>query len=333
MKKWTAIFLLAFTSCGQVTVHEKSSTSNETPTEKSVSVKLGNNPSNIINSGLIAADSDHIYYVSTDSTDGMFSMKHDGSEIKRLSSDYVEYLNVLDGWLYYRKARSEKKPNGGGLYKMRTDGKEEQRLTTDEPFYINVVGDWVYYVNWSYTTDICRVKTDGTAQQILFSGHYQCLTTNGQKLFFGSMAGTGSSLLYSGTLDGKELKQVLPDTLDHPFVYDDWIYFTTNYGSKLCRANASNSKKEVLFQDPNLDADKFIYFNGSLYLSGVFGISKFDLSSKKKEKLFDIRVISLGIASNQAYITTAIWDEQDERHTTTFLTELSKLKKRRAWKI
>jgi hypothetical protein len=327
MKKWTAILLLGFFSCDQTKVQEKSPTSTETLSEKSTPVKLGNNPSNLINGGLIAADSDRIYYVSTDSTDGLFSMKHDGSEITRLSSDYVEYLNVLNGWLYYRKARSDNNPNGGGLYKMTTGGKEEQRLTSDEPFYINVVDDWIYYVNWSSTTDVCKVKIDGTAQQILFSGHYQCLTTNGQQLFFSSMTDAGSSLLFSGTLDGKELKQILPDALDHPFVYDDWIYFTTNYGSKLCRVNTTNSKKEVLLQDPNLDADKFIYFNGSLYLSGVFGISKFDLSSKKKEKLFDTRVLSFGIASNYAYITTAFWDEQDERHTNTFLTKLSNIKK------
>jgi hypothetical protein len=209
---------------------------------------------------------------------------------------------------------------------MRTDGTAEQRLTSDEPFYINVFDGWIYYVNWSYTTDVCKVKIDGTAQQVLFKGHYQCLTTNGQKLYFGLMAGPGTSLLFSGTLDGKDLKQVLQDTLEHPFVFDNWIYFKTHY-SKLCRFNIFDSQKEVLIQDENLDADRFIYYNGSLYLSGVYGISKYDINQKKIEKLFDKRVISFGIAADYSFITTVMWNKQDVRQTKTFLTELTKLKK------
>jgi hypothetical protein len=288
-------------------------------------IKLGNNPGNIISGGLIVSDSQRIYYVSTGPDDGLYSIKADGSDAKKLSDDYTEYLNLCDGWLYYRKGNTSQRPNVGGLYKMKTDGTLEQRLTTDEPFYINVVNDWIYYVNWSYSTNICRIKTDGTHHEVLYKGHYQCLTTDGSYLYFGKMAGAGTSLLYRGSLSGNEIKQVSTDTIDKFFVYKNWIYYRKDFG-RIYRMNTGNFKKELLFHNENFVADSVIPDNNSLYLAGDAGIIKYDIPTKKTEKLFKNRVIQFGLAPDYAYYTTIKFDKNMVRHTKSHLIILNNLK-------
>jgi hypothetical protein len=316
MEKLLTTFILGLLFWGQTNAQNGDSISIN-------NISVGNNPGNIINHGLIVTDNERIYYVSTTSESGLFSMKIDGTDIKKLSNDNIEYLNVLKGWLYYRKIRSNKNSNGG-LYKMKTDGTQEQRLTSNEPFYINVVNDWIFYINWS-STDVCKIKIDGTNQQVLYPGHYQCLTTDGSFLYFGEMAGAGTSILCKGSFNGSEIKNISTDTLENFFVYGDWIYYTKDY-NKVCRVNKNNFEVDTLLVDDNLNADYIIPDKNSLYFGGVFGIQRFDIQEKKAHTLFSKGIIEFGLAANYIYYTTAEWGKNNERHTKTFITKLDNLK-------
>jgi hypothetical protein len=283
-------------------------------------VQLGNNPGNIINGGLIASDNECIYYAGLNE-EGLFSKKLDGTDTKKLSSDHVEFINVQGNYLYYRKSGSDKKPNIGGLYKIRTDGMQEQRLLTGSPFYINVVDNWVYYINQSYSTDVCRIKTDGTSQQVLYPGHYQCLTSDGTNLYFGRLAGPGTSMLYRGSLDGAKIVSLSRDTMETFFVYNNWIYYTKGY-NKLCRMDKRTLKSTVLLASDNLDADFIVPNKNTLYMGGVSGIHEFNPEGRNLKTIFNVRVINFGMASGYIYFTTAEWDRNNMRHTKTFLKRI-----------
>jgi hypothetical protein len=188
------------------------------------------------------------------------------------------------------------------------------------------VGDWIYYVNWSYLTDVCRIKTDGSNRQILYDGQYQCLTTDGHNQYFGKQAGPGTSLLYRASLDGRSIKQLTVDTIDHFFAYGDWIYYMSHFSS-LCRINKNTLKKQTLFSDENFIADAIIPVDDKLYLAGDAGIRVLNIRTRKVKVLYKTRVIEFGLASNYVYFTRATWDKNNERHTHTYLMPLSKLEK------
>jgi len=320
MKKLLLILILGFLCCKQGISQGK----NIVISQPRNNASLSNNPGTIINNGLIVSDGSRIYYAGINSKQGLYSKKLNGTDVKKLSNGYVEYLNTINGWLYYRVLESGKNANNGGLYKMRTDGTKKQCLTSDEPFYINVIDNYIYYINWSYSTDICRIKTDGTGRQILYTGHFDCLTTDGNYLYFGKMAGAGTSLLYRGSVSGNQLKQMLTDTIDKFFVYKDWIYYRKDY-SKICRLNKETLQTNILISDPNLDADFIIPDGDDLYLGGLDGVQKYNISEKKFKTLYNVRIIELGLAANYIYYTTAIWDKNNERHTKTHLITLSDL--------
>jgi hypothetical protein len=286
----------------------------------SQNIKLGNSSGNILNDGLIVSDSERIYYVSLDSTYGLYSMKLDGTDIKLLSSDYTEYINVLNGWLYYRKGSSDSKPKIGGLYKMRIDGTQEQRLTRGTPFYINVVDDWIYFVDNS-AGNIWKIKTDGSNIQRLYSGHYECLTTDGKSLYFGWYRDS----VFKATFDGQHISKILTGNIEHPFIAGDWLYYKTDY-YKICRINKETLGIETLVADKNLGVDYIILKNEDLYFGDVFGIKKYNLQEKTLQNMYDVRVIELGLAADYIYFTTAIWDENNDRHTKANLIKLNDLK-------
>jgi hypothetical protein len=287
-------------------------------------IKIGNNPGNIINGGLIASDSDRIYYVSTTSQDGMFSMKHDGSDVKRLSSDYTEYINVVDGWLYYRKGASEKHPDIGGLYKMRTDGSQETRLTTRSPFYMNVVNDWIYFIN-DAAGSIWRVKTDGSGLSILYSGYYECLTTDGRYLYFAKLVSTGRGPLYKGSFDGHDLIQMCADTLWSPVASDGGVFYRDDQRHyTMCYIKSDGTEPKTLFKDDDV-YDYFLFNNGLLYLGGSSTLKQFNIEKNKIDTLFNGRVIQLGVSANYIYFTTVTWVQYDRR-TKTYLMKLDDLR-------
>ena len=285
----------------------------------SQNIKFGNISGNIIDGGLIASDSERIYYVSLDSTYGLYSMKPDGTDVRLLSGDYTQYINVLDGWLYYRKAGSDRKPKIGGLYRMRTDGTQEQRLTSRTPFYINVVDDWIYFVEGA-AGDIWKMKTDGSQIQRLNTGHYDCLTTDGVSLYFAWYRDS----VFKATINGQHLSKILTGHIEHPFIAGDWLYYKTDY-YKICRLNKKTLEIETLVDDKNLGADYLILKNEDLYMGGVSGIKKYNIRDKTLKTLYQTRVIELGLAAGYIYFTTAIWDKNNERHTKANLTRLNKL--------
>jgi hypothetical protein len=286
----------------------------------SQNVKLGNSSGNILNNGLIASDNKRIYYSSLDSTYGLYSMKPDGTDIKLLTGDYTKFINVLNGWLYYRKGSSDSKPQIGGLYKMRTDGTQEQRLTSGSPFYINVVDDWIYFID-DAAGGIWKIKTDGSNIQRLYVGNYDCLTTDGKSLYFAWY----SDSVFKATFDGQHISKILTGHIEHPFISGDWLYYKTDY-YKICRINKETLGIETLVADKNLGADYIILKNQDLYFGGVFGIKKYNLQKKTWQNMYDVRIIELGLAADYIYFTTAIWDKNNERHTKANLIQLKELK-------
>jgi len=312
--------MLGIFTYGQAISQDKNGLSIQTANNNNPGIKLGNISGNIICDGLVASDGNRIYYSSLDTTYGLCSMNLDGTDIKKLSNDYTEYINVVDGWLYYRKASSEKNPLIGGLYKMRVDGSQEQRLVAGAPFYINVVNDRIFFINDS-AGDIWSIKTDGSELNRLFSGHYECMTTDGKSLYFGWYRDS----IFKASFDGKQLTKILSNNIEDPFVSGDWLYYKTDY-YRICRLNTESFKIDTLVEDENLGADYIVLYNGELYFGCVDGIKKYNLQSHTMQTLFNTRVIELGLAANYIYFTTDVWNENNERQTKANLMKVDSLK-------
>lgn len=70
----------------------------------------------------------------------IYKIRKDGTNKTKIVEDYVNHINVQDGWIYFSN-RSEQ----GALYKMKIDGTNKIKLSDDVCENIHLVEDWVYY--------------------------------------------------------------------------------------------------------------------------------------------------------------------------------------------
>lgn len=121
---------------------------------------------------------DYIYF-QNDENQMPYSIKTDGSELKKIIGDnsYDLYLNYSDGWLYY-----DKEGDKYGLYKIKPDGKGRKQLDSKQISYINVIDDYIYY--HIYDDGLYRIKTDGTSKKKLCSDYAAGINVIGDWIFY-----------------------------------------------------------------------------------------------------------------------------------------------------
>jgi putative cell wall-binding protein len=124
---------------------------------------------------------DWIYYSVFIGDTGIYKMKKDGSSKIRIVNSQTMGIAVVNDWIYYlEREASESQINN--LYKIKTDGtsKTKINLGVGDSFIcidvqdVVVIEDWVYLslVNKAEkTTQLCRIKTDGSIAQRVLSSH------------------------------------------------------------------------------------------------------------------------------------------------------------------
>lgn len=82
---------------------------------------------------------DYVYF-----TEGnrIYRIKKDGSNKEVVTTRNADYINVYDGWVYFRNDSSN-----GRLYKVKTDGSNLTKLSDDKVRNINITDQYIFYVN------------------------------------------------------------------------------------------------------------------------------------------------------------------------------------------
>ncbi|TYQ15321.1 UNVERIFIED_CONTAM: uncharacterized protein DUF5050 [Acetivibrio alkalicellulosi] len=211
----------------------------------------GNSIGNIVNRGLVASQGEWIYYtydvedklsllkskvngeeqtvlynnvagninIIDDwiyfNSGGIFKIKTDGSELKRLNDTGGEFINVVGGWIYYA--------NNQGIYKMITDGSNEEKLTDDSARDMNIVDGWAYYSNGNDNLSIYKIRTDGSDRTKLNDDISRAINVVNDKIYYARYVDEPG--LYRIDIDGENKIQIYNETVSTLNVVDDWIYF------------------------------------------------------------------------------------------------------------
>ncbi len=161
----------------------------------------------------------YIYYIHYDTKEAstLYRVKIDGTEQKQISKT-AYYTCSTDGqYIYYNGIEEDHNvyeyntANGSQaliysgncwmpirvdneiyfmdcddnykLAKVNLSTNEKTTLTTDRVDCFNIYGGYIYYQN-NTTSYLCRVRTDGTDNQALFSGLYTMINTSSNYLYF-----------------------------------------------------------------------------------------------------------------------------------------------------
>ncbi|WP_158212287.1 DUF5050 domain-containing protein [Natranaerobius trueperi] len=125
--------------------------------EEGINTERGNTTGNIVNRGIVSKYDDKVFFSNLNENGHLYKKEVDGST-ELLVDEPVEFINVLDGWVYYWVADTD----DGKLFKIRTDGTDKTLINDDHDHYINVVDDHIYYSDYLDEGTIYKVKTDGS---------------------------------------------------------------------------------------------------------------------------------------------------------------------------
>lgn len=238
--------------------------------EEPESNERGNTTGNISNVGSAAFDGEWVYYRSN-KNGSLYKMKPDGTEAMLLVDESVRYINVLNGWVYFKNW-----DDGGALYKIRTDGSDKTKLNNDESNSINVVGNWVYYsAGFNAETGefgcLYKIRTDGSQKTQLNNDWSDYINVVDGWIYYCNRSDNG--YLYKMKTDGTEKEKLNEDESIFINVADNWIYYGGYDGTGgslvyyLYKIRTDGTERTKLNNEYSMYinvSDGWVYYNRSL---------------------------------------------------------------------
>lgn len=259
----------------------------------------GNIPSNLMNSGFVAAQGDWIYYTDPVNV-GLYRMKNDGSGVSCIKNAFATYINVSGDRIYYLDTRSR------GLF-IAGSGK----IHDDNFGMISISGDWVYYLNKNDNM-LYKVYKNGLDRTSL-CGEFR--TSSGNHSISGiscSHMCVGNDLIYffaefkneheedgiySMRNDGSDKRLITRDKCDMLCAEDGYIYFVTPGDRGLYRVKTDGTGKEKLHEGVNT----FNLSSGLIYFATSKGLFKMNCTGDFISKLCNDSTDKINIVSDWIY--------------------------------
>lgn len=215
----------------------------------------------IFNNGSCSIQGDRIYFCNNNDGGSLYSMKTDGSDIRKLNEEWTQWFYLADNMIYYQ--------NGSGqICSMNTDGTGQQKLNDDNSSNINVVDGRIYYCNIDDNFILYSMNTDGSDRKKLSDDTPLYMNVVGDRIYYsGELNGSGEKGIYSIKIDGSDkikLSDDLPFQMD---VKDNWIYYNNqNDNYKLYTMKTDGSDRHKLIDDyapsMNIVGDRIYYIKG-----------------------------------------------------------------------
>lgn len=143
-----------------------------------------------------------IYY--TNKNGGIYKLKIDGSERVKVTYDVAQFINVVDGFIYYRNGS-----DNGAIYKISINGDHMTKLSDDNATMIVVSGNFIYYTKLN-SEGIFKMDLSGNNLNEIYSqsaplnvdGDYVYFLLNGGDIYRMGLAGENVTKLSEGTSVG-----------------------------------------------------------------------------------------------------------------------------------
>ncbi|WP_180994167.1 DUF5050 domain-containing protein [Bacillus sp. Marseille-P3661] len=244
-------------------------------------VEQGNTAGNIMNTGFLGNENDWIYFNKRQGQEvyGALTKKKTDLTMDTLLTASVDptYINVLDGWVYYRSGW-----DNGNIFKIRIDGTEKTQINNDSSTSILVRGEWIFYANQSDGAKLYKIRADGTERTKLNEDQSSSINLIGEWIYYQNI--TDQQKPYRVRIDGTERTKLNDTSVYSMLIHDNWIYFRNPADeTRIYRMSFDGSNKMRLSNDSasNLNiSNGWIYYTtvdipgGDLYKMRVDGTEK-----------------------------------------------------------
>lgn len=272
--------------------------------------KIGNLSGNLNNRGFSVKSGSHVYYLGFEEskTDGIYRVKTNGKDKKKISDDYGLYLNISGNYLYYLEA-SENNYNSYNIVKMKTNGKDKEVVVEGvDTSKITVVNNYIYYFK---NYQLYRVKTNGKNKEQISNRSMENYEVIGNSIYYSYM-NDGKYVIAKMKTNGDSVKRIDTDASKTFFVNNNDIYYirqsadTSNYELYKIKTNGESKEKiadisgDIRLDSINFDVSKLYYTKTNE--DGTLSIYSIKTNGKDETKIVDTKGYSTMINVNKNYI-------------------------------
>lgn len=214
---------------------------------------LGNTPGNLNNHGLFCEYDQTVYFANPYDNNALYSMKPDGSNIKKLCDMSVEYINAGGKYVFfYGEPNSATSGIGSvvskpGMYMIDNDGDNLTALTKDVSRSMILYGNDIYYQHYT--------KTVGTTLAVLNVPKHQSrelldYMINPACLYSGNIYYNGmykDHYLYSYNIATETETCLWEGDIWNPIYDGNYVYYMDVLNDyRLCRYSITDNTIEIL---------------------------------------------------------------------------------------
>lgn len=229
----------------------------------------GNTNGNLYNGGLFCEYDGEVYFANPYDDNALYKMNMDGTEFEKLGEDNTSYINICNGYLYYKKFNSNKNKDQlfqralYGIVRMETDGDNSSMIHTGKIDCMTLCGNYIYYRYYDDETlySLRKVKIDGEDDKKINDEDYAPIAVYNNEIYFSNVEGN-HNLLALNTETGN-VRTVAYGNFYMPDIYNGDIYYIDLENDRaLTRLKLSTNEKTVLSED------NVINYN----MSGEYGV-------------------------------------------------------------
>ncbi len=171
---------------------------------------------------------DSVYYIGTDYN--IYKMSLDGKNRELVLDNGTGYLGITDKYIIYNADIKDEVDYVTHIVDL--DGENARPIYENTRLYsVNIVGDYIYYTNAS--KHICRVKVDGTNQEVLYETSAYNMNASGDYIYYLNYQDEANSdytvCIYKVKNDGStetpEAIKTLESYSSFIDVVDEWIVY------------------------------------------------------------------------------------------------------------
>ena len=234
---------------------------------------VGNTAGNLYNKGLFCESGDKIFFANSYDYDSLYSMNKDGTNLKKLVTAKIEYINVGGDYIYYYMADSSTDSDDAkglgflrrvmGIYRCKKNGKGAVTLSRDPSLALVLVDNSLYYQDYDRNAGVRLSK----------------MSTN-----------------------GTDIKVVSPQIISPAGIYDDTIYFMNPENNH--HLMILDTKQDSIFEYKGINAmnpirlGNYIYF---LNLDGNYNLCRYSIEDDEIQVLTKDRVDCYNLNTEYIY--------------------------------
>ena len=231
---------------------------------------VGNTAGNIYNKGLFCEDDGYIYFANSYDSGSLYSMKADETEMKKLISAKVQYINTGGNFIYYYMADSKTSTGLGflrrvmGIYRCKKNGTAAVTLSRDPSLEMILINDHLYYMDYDKVKGVHlgKLSTDGKEVTDVSDSIINPAGVYGDVIYYTNPENNHFLMLLDTVTDS--MTEVVRVNMWNPIRLGNYIYYMDiDHDYRLCRYSLQNEEIEILTRDRidcyNLNTDYIFY--------------------------------------------------------------------------